>query len=221
MLFDLKGKRRRAVQATYLTLAILMGGGLVLFGIGGDVSGGLFDAIGGRGGGSGNSLTNDRLEKAEKAARANPRNPAPLQEIVRTSYQLAQQDSDEETGVFKEGAKDDLERADSAWTRYLALNPKRVDDQLARLMTNVYQALNQLAKATTAAEIVADANPKDANAYVQLSCYAALAGQTRKADLAGKKAIDLARKDQRTAAKQTVEQCKAQAAEVQKQSSGG
>ena len=41
MLFDLRGRRRRAVQATYLTLAVLMGGGLVLFGIGGDVSGGL------------------------------------------------------------------------------------------------------------------------------------------------------------------------------------
>ena len=33
MLFDLRGRRRRAVQATYLTLAILMGGGLVFFGI--------------------------------------------------------------------------------------------------------------------------------------------------------------------------------------------
>ena len=39
MLFDLRGRRRRAVQATYLILAVLMGGGLVLFGIGGDVSG--------------------------------------------------------------------------------------------------------------------------------------------------------------------------------------
>ena len=39
MLFDLRGRRRRAVQATYLMLAVLMGGGLVLFGIGGDASG--------------------------------------------------------------------------------------------------------------------------------------------------------------------------------------
>ena len=37
MLFDLQGKRRRVVQATYLTLALLMGGGLVFFGIGSDV----------------------------------------------------------------------------------------------------------------------------------------------------------------------------------------
>ena len=46
MLFDLRGRgRRRTVQSIYLGLAILMGGGLVLFGIGGTSSGGLLDAI--------------------------------------------------------------------------------------------------------------------------------------------------------------------------------
>ena len=46
MLFDLRGRgRRRTVQAVYLTLAILLGGGLVLFGVGGNVSGGLLDAL--------------------------------------------------------------------------------------------------------------------------------------------------------------------------------
>jgi hypothetical protein len=37
MLFDLRGRRRRVVQVTYLMLALLLGGGLVLFGIGGSV----------------------------------------------------------------------------------------------------------------------------------------------------------------------------------------
>jgi len=46
MLFDLRGSgRRRVIKVVYLTLALLLGGGLVLFGIGGDVSGGLVDAI--------------------------------------------------------------------------------------------------------------------------------------------------------------------------------
>ena len=49
MLFDLQGRRRRMVQATYLILAVLMGGGLVLFGVGsGSISGGLFDALTGK-----------------------------------------------------------------------------------------------------------------------------------------------------------------------------
>ena len=51
MLFDLRGRRRRAVQGTYLVLAMLMGGGLVLFGVGGSVSGGLLDAFKSDGGG--------------------------------------------------------------------------------------------------------------------------------------------------------------------------
>src|SRR3954465_4102042 len=46
MLFALRGSgRRTTVKVVYVTLAILMGGGLVLFGIGGSVSGGLIDAI--------------------------------------------------------------------------------------------------------------------------------------------------------------------------------
>src|SRR5437764_659363 len=71
MLFDLQGKRRRMVQATYLILAILMGGGLVLFGVGsGDISGGLFDAITGKDSGSGsggNSLVAKRIKAGQKA----------------------------------------------------------------------------------------------------------------------------------------------------------
>ena len=69
MLFDLRGRgRRRTVQAIYLTLAVLMGGGLVLFGIGGSVSGGLFDAVGLTGGGGSSSSANEQLQKQEKAA---------------------------------------------------------------------------------------------------------------------------------------------------------
>jgi hypothetical protein len=220
MLFDLKGKRRRAVQATYLTLAVLMGGGLVLFGIGGDVSGGLFDAIGGSNSGSGNSLINDRLDKAEKRAESNPRDQAPLKEIIRTSYQLAALDADEETGVFQKGATDDLERADSAWGRYLALKPKPADPALAQIMMQVYGlGLNQPAKATEAAEILTDAKPS-AQAFLELTRYAALAGQTRKADLAGQKAIDLAPKDQRKTVKALVEQSK-KPPTGQTQASGG
>ena len=40
MLFDLKGKRKRFVQVTYVVLAVLFAVGLIGFGIGGGVSGG-------------------------------------------------------------------------------------------------------------------------------------------------------------------------------------
>ena len=72
MLFDLRGKRRRLVQFTYLMLALLMGGGLVLFGIGGDVSGGLFNAFeDGGGNGSGNQAIEDRIAHRNSPGKSN------------------------------------------------------------------------------------------------------------------------------------------------------
>ena len=68
MLFDLRGAgRRRVVKVVYVTLAFLMGGGLVLFGIGGDVSGGLVDAITER---SGSGDDGDEALRGARARRA-------------------------------------------------------------------------------------------------------------------------------------------------------
>src|SRR5918999_4138686 len=92
MLFDLRGAgRRTTVKVVYLTLAVLMGGGLVLFGIGGDVSGGLVDAITDRGstGAVGTDAFRDRARDAERRARANPDDPAAWAAVARARFQLA------------------------------------------------------------------------------------------------------------------------------------
>ena len=205
MLFDLKGRRRRVVQGTYLLLAILMGGGLVLFGIGGDVSGGLFDAIQGQSS-SGNSIVEKRIDENEKKVETNPKDAAALKELARDWYQLATQESDA-TGAFTDTGKERLAESDDAWQLYLDLDPKKPDPALAGLMLNVYAptALNKAAEGAEAAEIVTTAQPS-AQAYLQLATYAAAAGQDRKADLAGQKAIELAPKNQRSTVKQLVEQ---------------
>src|SRR5262245_59584951 len=114
MLFDLQGKRRRVVQATYLILAILMGGGLVLFGVGsGDISGGLFDAITGKdsNSSSGNSAVNARIKRDLAALKLNPQNEAALADLVRSHYQLATEDADPNTGAFGTDGKDELAQA--------------------------------------------------------------------------------------------------------------
>jgi hypothetical protein len=219
MLFDLKGRRRRVVQGTYLMLAVLMGGGLVLFGIGGDVSGGLFDAFSERGGGGGgNSAIQERIDRAEQRVRANPRDEAALKDMIRSNYQLASSEADPNTGRVPNDAKDELRAASAAWERYLALEPKRVEASLAFLMLQAYgpNGLNQPAKGVTAAEVAAEQRPSS-SAYVQLTLYASLAGQTRKADLAGQKAIDLAPADERSSVKQQVEQAKAAGAQAKAQ----
>jgi len=213
MLFDLKGKRRRVVQATYLTLAVLMGGGLVLFGIGGDVQGGLFDAFSDRSDtGNSNPITERRLEDAEKRLRANPNDQQALVDLTRARFQLAGDDVDPDTGVYLPEARPDLEGAAAAWGRYLATNPKPPDPSLARVMTQVYGfGLSQPAKAAQAAEVVAEDDPSAAT-YLALAQYAYLAGQKRKADLAGKRAIALAPPKQRKRVKQNIEDLEAQVA---------
>src|SRR5918996_1483330 len=114
MLFDLRGRRRRVVQATYLMLAVLMGGGLVFFGIGGDVSGGLFDAFSERGGGSGNAI-----DENEEKLETNPKNEAALKDLARDWYQLATQEADPTTGQFTEEGMERLANAHEGGGRHL------------------------------------------------------------------------------------------------------
>src|SRR4051812_10568023 len=101
MLFDLRGRRRRGGEATYLVLALLLGGGLVLFGVGGSVSGGLLDAFKGGGGGSNaDSALQDRVDREEDRLAANPQNAVVLQNLVRDYYQLATGQRDSGTVGF-------------------------------------------------------------------------------------------------------------------------
>lgn len=208
MLFDLKGRRRRVVQATYLMLAILMGGGLVFFGIGGDVQGGLFDAFSDRSSSS-NQLVEDRIEDNEKKVAANPNDKAALEDLVRDWYQLANDEADPNTRQYTDEGKKRLAEADQAWQRYLALARKKPQPSLASIMVEVYgpTGLNQAADAARAAEILTEAQPS-AQAYLQLVQFAAQAGQKRKADLAGMKAIELAPKNERSTVRALVEQAK-------------
>lgn len=224
MLFDLKGRRRRVVQATYLTLAVLMGGGLVLFGIGGEVSGGLFDAFSER---SGNSSDVDetfkkRRDQAQERLRVNPRDEDALKALVRANFQLASSQLPEGALAYPEGARDELQATARAWERYLALDPDPLDEGLARLMLQAYGqgALDQGAKLVRTAELIARADETPQN-YLLLVQYAALAGDTRTADLAGRRAIDLAPRDQRSTVRDQVEQAKAAGAVQQVQEQGG
>ena len=116
MLFDLRGRRQHAVKAVYLVLALLMGGGLVFFGIGGDVSGGLLNAFGG-GGTDANSAIEDRIDKNEQRLSLNPRSEALLTDLVRDNYQLATSQIPSGASGFPPEAADDLTQAAEYWQR--------------------------------------------------------------------------------------------------------
>jgi hypothetical protein len=225
MLFDLKGKRKRAVQVTYIGLAFILAAGLIGAGIGGSTSGGLFDAItgGGGGGSTADKTIQKRIDAAQKRLALDPKNAAAYAIIVRSHYQLASAHSNQQ-GAFDAKGASELQQATSAWGRYVTV-VKKPDPSLAALAVQAYTGLAQTKKspadqkpylggAADAAEIVAGSRPT-VNSYLQLMQYATLAGQDRKATLAGQQAVSLAPKAQKKQVQQQIDQIKAQAAQAQ------
>jgi hypothetical protein len=210
MLFDLRGRRRRVVQATYLMLALLLGGGLVLFGIGGDVSGGLADIFkDGGNGDDGNSQLEQRIDRQQERLKASPENAAVLAELVRLNYQVASSQIAEGGSAFPAAAKDELRRTGAYWERYVDATDGEPSPSLARLALQAYapEGLNQPDKAKEAVRIIA-ADANDTQTYLLLVQYATTASDTRLADLAGQKAVDLAPQNLRKQVEKQVEQLK-------------
>src|SRR5215210_7873343 len=219
MLFDLRGRgRRRTVKIVYVTLALLMGGGLVLFGIGGGgaMQGGLVDAITGSSGGDTGSERFDRAEKGALAAtQARPQDASAWAALARARVQSAGIGDNFvlNNAAYTESGKTKLSQAADAWKKYLALEPKKPDDRVAGLMVRAFDqtGLNRPADAAAAQEIITEARPS-ANTFATLAIYAYQAGQTRKGDLARNEALERAPKDERNTLKSSLDQAKQQAA---------
>ena len=219
MLFDLRGSgRRRTVKIVYITLAFLMGGGLILFGIGGGgaLPGGLVDAI--QQGGSGDS-GNDRFvqqeEQATAKARANP-TAANWAAVARARFNLANtgDNVDQSTGNYTDAGAEQLRAAGRAWDESVDLAGKKTpDSRVASLMVQAYAGLGQLEKATAAQEIVAR-DRDSAGAYATLATLAYQANNMRLGDLAKDKALDLTEPDMRESLRGQLESARAQAAQA-------
>jgi hypothetical protein len=217
MLFDLRGGgRRKTVQVTYILLAVLMGGGLVLFGIGGSVSGGLVDAITGSSGGStGNGAYEKRVNQMVAQTRTHPKDAAAWADLARARFQLASTSDnlDQANGTWTASGKKVLVGAAAAWQRHLELAGDKPDDGVAGLMVQAYSSagLNQPQKAVDAQEVITQARPTSAT-FANLAVLAYQAGNTRTGDLAAKKALSLSDKDLRGNLKSQLDQAKQQSA---------
>jgi len=222
MLFDLQGKRRRVVQATYLLLAVLLGGGLLFFGIGGDVQGGLFDAFSDRGGNAGSNVVDDRIEKNLERVKADPQNAQALKELTQDYYSRAASLPVGEAGKVPGAGQDDLRKADENYKAFLEANASKPDTSLALTALQLYGpgALNKPKELQEAARLRAEAenNPES---YLLLVDAATRAGNTRAADLAGVKVVDLAPKGQKKQAKKAVQETKTAASAQQTQGATG
>ncbi|HST55584.1 MAG TPA: hypothetical protein VLJ42_06785 [Solirubrobacteraceae bacterium] len=216
MLFDLRGRgRRRTVQIIYLGLALLMGVGLVGFGVGGGLGGGgIFDAVNGNAGSSGATF-DSKIKKDRKVVAAQPNNRQAWADLIHDLYAQAGTGENYVTTATASGftpkAHNLLTQTDQAWARYLALNPKHPSSSLASLMIQVYAApgaLDQPAKAVKVMKIVIADRPPNAGLYASLANYAYLAHQVPLGDRSAKKALALTPKADRTILQNQLAQAK-------------
>jgi hypothetical protein len=214
MLFDLRGRhRRRAVRVIYSGLAVLLGVGLVGFGIGGGFGGGGLLNAASENTGSGGASFSNQIKKYEKTTRVQPTNVAAWEKLTLAILHESGGEAyvNANTGTPTPKGKELLARASRSWERYLALNPPKPNVELAKLMAQrVYttEALNQPASAVQALQIVVAAEPTSVSWYSQLAAYAYQAKNTRVGDLAAAKAVSLAPPSERKRLQQDLETVK-------------
>jgi len=128
MLFDLRGRgRRRAVRIIYTGLALLIGLGLVGFGIGGGFGGGgLLNAASNNEGSSSASFAS-QIKHYQKLTRAQPSNVAAWEGLTKAILHEAGGSAYvSESGEVSSKGKELLRQAAQAWAGYIALNPPKI-----------------------------------------------------------------------------------------------
>lgn len=193
-------------------LAVLMGGGLVLFGVGaGNGFGGLLDAF--KGGGGGNGAAKQTISQAEKTAQKatvqRPNDPSAWASLASVRFDSAGQvgNFDPNTLTYTAAGRKELTSATQAWQRYLQLT-KQPDWQLADLAATRTARAGDFATSAAAWEIVTAANPTTPRVFECLAAASYAAKEVRKGDLAAAKAVSLASKLQQPQIKTALAQAK-------------
>jgi hypothetical protein len=198
MLFDLRSKRRRgAVKVIYVGLALLIGGGLVLFGVGaGNGNGGLLNGLSNGGNGSsGNSLAARQVRTALQAVKASPSSASAWGNLVQQYWAEANQSPNLQTsstgvGVFTSAGRADLLDATKAYQKYTTL-AKTPNPNVVLLAARAYVILKNWSPAASAWETIAQAESNSAQAFECMALTSYAGGQTPKGDLAYQKAVSL------------------------------
>ncbi len=201
MLFDLRGRgRRRTVRVIYGGLALLIGAGLVFFGVGAGVGGGgLLNSLTGNES-SGSASFANQIKKYQKLTKQQPSSVygweqltlAQLHEAGGEAYFVNQKLTSKGKELFAQTAQ--------SWNSYIALNPPKPNVEVAQEMVRVFgeEGLNEPAEAVKVLQIVTAARPESAALYASLAEYAYKAHNARIGDLASAKAVALAPAAQRT-----------------------
>jgi tetratricopeptide (TPR) repeat protein len=212
MLFDLRGRgRRRVISVIYVGLALLIGVGLVGFGIGGGLGGGGILSAANNNEGSGSASFAGKIKKYRKLTETQPNNPAGWEGLAKNLlHEAGGEGYTSSSGEITTKGKGLFKQASEAWTSYLALNPAKPNAELAQLVYAIYgeAGLNDPAKAVQALQIVVAARPESAAYYAQLAEFAYKAKNARIGDLASKKAVELAPSNEQARVKTELEEVK-------------
>jgi hypothetical protein len=220
VLFDLRGKRRRLVQAVYILLALAFGIGFLGFGIGvGDGPGGFFDVFSG-GGGDARTAFQQSIDDAQKQVNRNRQSAAAWLDLAEANFALARSNE----GVGEDGLTDVGETAANngidAWDRYLRLARKRgkqPDSGGALVAASVYALIGDAEGAYKAQRIYTRKNPRAAQQLADLSLYAYEAGHDKVGDEAQRMALANTPADQRNTVKESLKELKKQGRQYHRQ----
>lgn len=143
MLFDLRAPgRKRAVQAVYVVLAVVLIGGTILFGVGTNGPG-LFSSD--NGSSNSTSLTDqnkDRLDQLTKRVRANPKDAEAWGSIASLRFATGTELIPETATTPPADAKAEFQKAAAAWATYVALKPDPISIQVATRMATAFSPEN-------------------------------------------------------------------------------
>jgi uncharacterized protein YciW len=186
MLFDLRSRgRRRTVQVIYIGLALLIGSGLILFGVGtGSSGGGLFGAFTGSNSSSSNNAVTSQVKKAVAVTKKSPNSAAAWASLVDARFSAANSVGyDSNTNAYTKAGKEQLQLLTQAYTRYVSL-AKTPSSTSATLAAKAYTQLSNWKTASATYQTVLAKEPGDLHALecVTLTSYAAK--NTRVAQLA-------------------------------------
>lgn len=221
MLFDLRGRgRRRTVQVLYAGLALLIGAGLVFFGVGaGAGGGGLLSSLTG-GEGSSQASFSGTISKYEKLARKDPSDAYAWEQLTLARlHEGAGEKYVTNSGLTSQGRELFAQIAES-WSRYIALNPSKPNAEIAQEMLRVYgeEGLEQPAEAVKVLQLVIPLEHGRSAGYLltlysELAEYAYKAKDANTGDLAAARAVALAPSEDR-------KRLENELAEVKKQPNG-
>lgn len=211
MLFDLRGRgRRRTVQVLYIGLAMLIGLGLIGFGIGGGFGGGGIFTAATENGGASKATHGNEIKRYEKLTREQPKNFAAWEKLIFAQLLESGGETYVQNGQLTSKGRELYSAAASSWRAYLAQNPPTPSVQLAANMQRIFgeEGLNEPTAEVQVLQIEVAARPESASLYGALAVAAYRAKNTGVGDLAAAKAVAFAPVNERVRLKDELQKLK-------------